>query len=127
MSQEVIIYKAKDGHIELNVSLSDETVWLTQAQLADFEYGIAFPDLVLDLDTDGIALFCLFNGHIVNLHRIDGHFHISGVAHDVDLVALLQRRCQLDTGDYGVGEEVRYFSDLDFRHLDSSFVVESGS
>ena len=35
MSQEVIIYKDKDGHIELNVSLSDETVWLTQAQLAD--------------------------------------------------------------------------------------------
>lgn len=35
MSQEVIIYRAEDGHIELNVSLSDETVWLTQAQLAD--------------------------------------------------------------------------------------------
>jgi prophage maintenance system killer protein len=32
---EVIIYKAKDGHIELNVSLSDETVWLTQKQLAE--------------------------------------------------------------------------------------------
>ncbi len=32
---EVIIYKAKDGHIELTVNLADETVWLTQKQLSD--------------------------------------------------------------------------------------------
>lgn len=32
---EIVIYKAKDGHIELNVSLSEETVWLTQKQLSD--------------------------------------------------------------------------------------------
>ncbi|MFN3234222.1 MAG: virulence RhuM family protein [Gammaproteobacteria bacterium] len=32
---EIIIYKAKDGHIELKVSLSEETVWLTQKQLSD--------------------------------------------------------------------------------------------
>lgn len=32
---EVIIYKAKDGHIELKVSLSDETVWLPLNQLVD--------------------------------------------------------------------------------------------
>lgn len=32
---EVIIYKAKDGHIELTVNLSEETVWLTQKQLGD--------------------------------------------------------------------------------------------
>ena len=32
---EVIIYKARDGHIELKVSLSDETVWLSQSQLSD--------------------------------------------------------------------------------------------
>lgn len=32
---EVVIYKAKDGHIELRVSLSEETVWLTQKQLSD--------------------------------------------------------------------------------------------
>lgn len=32
---EIIIYKAKDGRVELNVSLSDETVWLSQRQLSD--------------------------------------------------------------------------------------------
>lgn len=32
---EIIIYKAKDGHIELTVNLSEETVWLTQKQLSD--------------------------------------------------------------------------------------------
>lgn len=32
---EVIIYKAKNGHIELIVNLSEETVWLTQKQLSD--------------------------------------------------------------------------------------------
>lgn len=31
---EIIIYQAKDGQIELQVSLSEETVWLTQKQLA---------------------------------------------------------------------------------------------
>lgn len=31
---EIVIYKAKDGHIELNVSLSEETVWLSLSQLS---------------------------------------------------------------------------------------------
>lgn len=32
---EILIYKAKEGHIELTVNLSEETVWLTQKQLSD--------------------------------------------------------------------------------------------
>lgn len=32
---EIIIYKAKDGHVELSVNLSEETVWLSQKQLSD--------------------------------------------------------------------------------------------
>ncbi|HQS85085.1 MAG TPA: virulence protein RhuM/Fic/DOC family protein [Alphaproteobacteria bacterium] len=32
---EIIIYTAKDGHIQLEVNLTEETVWLTQKQLAD--------------------------------------------------------------------------------------------
>lgn len=32
---DIIIYKAKDGRIELTVNLSEETVWLTQKQLSD--------------------------------------------------------------------------------------------
>lgn len=31
----VVIYKAKDGHIEINVSLAHETLWLSQQQIAD--------------------------------------------------------------------------------------------
>ncbi len=38
---DVVIYKTKDGHIELKVNLSEETVWLTQKQLSDlFEKNI---------------------------------------------------------------------------------------
>ncbi|MGE3921257.1 MAG: virulence RhuM family protein [Gammaproteobacteria bacterium] len=32
---EVVIYKAKDGHIELSVNLTDDTVWLTLNQISD--------------------------------------------------------------------------------------------
>ena len=32
---DIVIYKAKDGRIELQVNLSEETVWLTQKQLSD--------------------------------------------------------------------------------------------
>ncbi len=32
---EIVIYTAKDGHIELEVSLAEETVWVTQKQLAE--------------------------------------------------------------------------------------------
>lgn len=31
---DIILYKAKDGYIELTVNLSDDTVWLTQKQLS---------------------------------------------------------------------------------------------
>lgn len=32
---KIVIYKADDGHIELNVNLAQDTVWLTQKQLSD--------------------------------------------------------------------------------------------
>lgn len=31
---EVVIYKAKDGHIELKVNLTEDTVWLSLNQLS---------------------------------------------------------------------------------------------
>lgn len=31
---EVIIYKAKDGHVEIDVQLSNETVWLSLNQMS---------------------------------------------------------------------------------------------
>ena len=30
---EIVIYTAKDGHVELDVSLVDETVWLSMSQM----------------------------------------------------------------------------------------------
>ena len=32
---EIIIYKSKDGHTNIEVKIEDETVWLTQQQMAD--------------------------------------------------------------------------------------------
>ena len=32
---EIVIYKSKDGRIELKINLSEETIWLTQKQLSD--------------------------------------------------------------------------------------------
>lgn len=32
---EILIYTADDGHVELNVNLAQDTVWLTQKQLSD--------------------------------------------------------------------------------------------
>lgn len=32
---KIVLYKAKDGHTTLDVQLRDETVWLTQAQMAE--------------------------------------------------------------------------------------------
>jgi len=32
---KIVIYRTKDGHIELDVNLADETVWLSQQQLAE--------------------------------------------------------------------------------------------
>lgn len=34
MNSEVLIYKNKDGQIKLDVRLEEETVWLTQEQMA---------------------------------------------------------------------------------------------
>ena len=37
-TSQIIIYQAKDGQTKLDVRLEDETVWLTQEQMADL-YG----------------------------------------------------------------------------------------
>lgn len=35
MTSQIAIYKAKDGHIELEISISNGTLWLSQQQIAD--------------------------------------------------------------------------------------------
>ena len=32
---ELVIFKAQDGNVKLDVKLEDETVWLTQNQMSD--------------------------------------------------------------------------------------------
>ncbi len=45
---EIVIYKAKDGHIELDVSVADETLWLSQPQIADL-FGTKRPAITKHL------------------------------------------------------------------------------
>lgn len=42
MSEKIIIYKSKDGLTKIDVKLEDNTLWLTQAQIAElFERDIS--------------------------------------------------------------------------------------
>ena len=34
MKNEIVLFEAKDGKVSLPVQMNDETVWLTQAQMA---------------------------------------------------------------------------------------------
>lgn len=45
---EIAIYTAKDGHVELDVSLADGTIWLSQQQLADL-FGTKRPAITKHL------------------------------------------------------------------------------
>lgn len=45
---EILIYTAKDGHVELDVSLADDTIWLSQQQLADL-FGTKRPAITKHL------------------------------------------------------------------------------
>lgn len=45
---EIVIYTAKDGHVALDVSLADETIWLSQQQLADL-FGTKRPAITKHL------------------------------------------------------------------------------
>lgn len=45
---EIVIYKAKDGHIELDVNISNETIWLSQQQMADL-FGTQRPAITKHL------------------------------------------------------------------------------
>lgn len=45
---EIVIYKAKDGQTKLEVNLQDETVWLTQAQIAEL-FGTQRPAITKHL------------------------------------------------------------------------------
>ena len=45
---EIVIYTTEDGHVELDVSLADETIWLSQQQLADL-FGTKRPAITKHL------------------------------------------------------------------------------
>ncbi|WP_221933249.1 hypothetical protein [Legionella israelensis] len=45
---EIIIYTSKDGHIELDVNVVDETIWLSQQQIADL-FGTQRPAITKHL------------------------------------------------------------------------------
>lgn len=45
---EIIIYKTKDGHVELDVNIAHETLWLSQQQMADL-FGTKRPAITKHL------------------------------------------------------------------------------
>ena len=45
---EIVIYISKDGHIELDVNMVDETIWLSQQQIADL-FGTQRPAITKHL------------------------------------------------------------------------------
>jgi len=53
MTDKVVIYQSQDGEASLEVRLEQDTVWLSQAQMAE----------LLDKDTDTIGL------HIRNIYK----------------------------------------------------------
>ena len=53
MTDKVVIYQSADGEASLDVRLEQETVWLSQKQMAE----------LLDKDTDNIGL------HIRNIYK----------------------------------------------------------
>lgn len=54
-TQDILLYQSADGHAQLEVQLQNETLWLTQAQMAE----------LFDKDSDTIGL------HIRNIFRTD--------------------------------------------------------
>lgn len=68
---EIVIYKAKDGHIELDVSLADETLWLSQQQMADL-FGTKrqaitkhLKNIFISKELDGVSMSSILE-HIEN-------------------------------------------------------------
>ena len=53
--QKIVIYQTEDGQTQIDVRLEDETVWLTQAQMAEL------------FETDRTSIV----RHINNIYRID--------------------------------------------------------
>lgn len=45
---EIVIYTAQDGHVELDISLADETIWLSQQQMANL-FGTKRPAITKHL------------------------------------------------------------------------------
>ena len=52
---KIVIYQTEDGQTQIDVRLEDETVWLTQAQMAEL------------FETDRTSIV----RHINNIYRID--------------------------------------------------------
>lgn len=82
---EIIIYKSKDGSVEIQVTLEDETVWLNQYQLSDL------------FKTDRTSI----NRHIGNIYRTDELAYDSTCAE----IAQVQKE-----GKRQVSRKVKYYN-----------------
>ena len=71
----ILIYQPEDGETRIDVRLEDETVWLTQKQLAEL-YGVSVPTI---------------NEHIQNIYK-DRELESSATIRDFRMVRLEGRR-----------------------------------
>lgn len=54
----IVIYQTKDGKTSIDVKLENETVWLTQAQMADLKSTVRLLSNVIEHKQ--LPLFCSF-------------------------------------------------------------------
>ena len=101
----ILIYQPEDGETRIDVRLEDETVWLTQKQLAEL-YGVSVPTI---------------NEHIQNIYK-DRELESSATIRDFRMVRLEGRReVTRDVSHYNldmilaVGYRVRSHRGVQFR------------
>ena len=70
MSNSIEIYRSEDGSVQLNVKLENETVWLTQSQMAElFNCDRNKKELSFTPIRDKIAISCMLR----EIHEFSSH------------------------------------------------------
>lgn len=70
---EVLIYQSADGMINIEVQIKDETVWLTQQQMADL-FQTSRTNIVEHIKHIYVEIETIFHSFILCLLLNHGHF-----------------------------------------------------
>lgn len=85
MTNSIEIYQTDDGKLELNVALENETVWLSQAQMAEL-FGTKRPAITKHLSNINKAAelveedICSILEHMAACRTIDQRQHTGGAS-----------------------------------------------